>query len=362
MATALPTELQPIVVTERVSRIKLINTELQKFWGFQDGGPNSMPVPVRSGTYDVFNDTREVATSVVPGSPSQNVAPQPFGTVNFAIPEVNENVLLTAEKLFNLRTMGAGGNVIDMYGMNYVAEQEARLKQRLVNFREFQAAALMRGSYSFTAAGGSSAFSHSFSGGTYTVDYKVPSTHKTTINSIIGTTWANIAATIVTDILDINAFSSEETGRGIKHAHCNSTMWQNIVSNTQVQNLAGSVNQPYEISRNNDSEDYTAVLKAIPWLTFHINDNGLNLSGTFTKFFADTQITFTVEPGSDIASYYTCPTPVVEYEGGPILGVNGEKIWHMTASDPAGYKLRGCLSGLPALKVPKGIFCATAVF
>jgi major capsid protein E len=358
MATALPQELQPAVVSERISRVKPIMTELQKFWGF-DGG-NVKPVPIRTGTIDIFNDTRQVATGVIPGSASANVPPNPVGTFNYAIPEVRENIALKAEKLFNLRQMGASGNVIDQYGLNYIAEEEQFLKQKLNGFREFQTAALMRGSYTYSKVGGSTNLVHSFSGGTYTVDYKLPSTNTGSLNSSISAAWSNAGTKIVSDILAVNALSANVTGRGIRHAFCNSVVWQYIVSNTQVQNLAGSVNMPYDVVRNNDSEDYSMVLKAVPWLKFHVNDNGLELTaGTFSKFFADTQITFTVEPGPDIASYYTCPSPVVEYDGGPILGVQGEHYWYTSLRDPAAYQLNTVLSGMPVPKVPGGIFNAT---
>jgi hypothetical protein len=360
MATALPTELQPVVVAERVSRIKLVNKNLQNFFGFQEGGSNVQQVPLRTGTIDVFNDTREVASSVTPGSASNNIAPVPVGTFNYAIPQVFENELLSAEKLFNLRQVGSMN--IDQYGMNYIVEQEAKMKQRLTNVREFQTAALLRGSYSYSGSGGKSAFTHSFSGGTYTVDYQVPSTNKTNINGIIGTSWANSAAPIIGDLGDIDAYSVELTGRGIRHAFCNWTMWQNVLSNTQVQNQSGSVNRAFERIMKDGDDEYTAILHAAPWLTFHINNNGLNLNGTFTKFFADTQISFCGDPDNMLASYYTCPTPIVEYDGAAVQGVHGEKVWYTSVRDPAAYALYSCLSGLPLLKLNKGIFNATAVF
>lgn len=358
MATALPQEFQPAIVAERVSRIKPIMTKLQKFWGFD--GPNVTPVPIRTGTIDIFNDTRQVATAVIPGSASANVAPNPVGTFNYSIPEVRENEVLKAEKLFNLRQIGSSANVIDQYGLNYVAEQEKFLKQKLVGFREFQAAALMRGSYTYSKQGGSTNLVHSFSGGTYTVDYKLPSTNTGNLNSIISANWSTTSTKIIDHILAINALSANVSGRGIRHAWCNSVVWQYIVNNTQVQNLAGSVNMPYDVVRNQADEDYTMVLKAVPWLQFHVDDNGLELTaGSFTKFFSDTQITFTVEPGSDVATYYTCPSPVVEYDGGPVMGVQGEHYWYTSLRDPAAYQLNTVLSGMPILKVPAGIFCGT---
>ncbi|MGC4002883.1 MAG: major capsid protein [Pirellulales bacterium] len=361
MATALPQELQPVVVAERVSRIKVINDTFQKFWGFN--GDNVTPVPVRTGTIDIFNETRQIATAVVPGSASANIAPQVVGTFNYSIPEVRENENLKAEKLFNLRQMGSSANVIDVYGMNYVAEQERFMKQKLVNFREFQAAAMLRGSYTYSKIGGGTSLSHAFTGGTYTVDYQVPSANKNQLSGAIATTWLTTTNKIVDHIVAVNKLSASQSGRGIRHAFCNSTIWQLVVNNTQVQNLGGSVNQPFDyIERSDKSEDYTAKLKAIPWLTWHITDNGLDVGGSFTTYLADTQCTFTVEPGTDVASYYTCPSPVVEYDGGPIVGKQGEHYWYTSMRDPAAYQLNTVLSGMPILKIPTGIFYGTVVF
>lgn len=361
MSTALPTELQPVVVIDRMSRIKVINNTLQNFWGLGADGPNERPVPIRRGSEDIYNETREVATAILPGSVSSTIAPHPVGSFNYSIPLSHESMPLDAERLFNIREIGKGANVIDVYGMNYIADQEREMKRRMVNMREFQVAAMMRGSYTYTQSG--QMFTHSFSGGTYTVDYQIPSTNKTTINSIIDATWATTTTHIPAHLFAINAYSIELSGRGIRHGFINSAMWANLLKNTDLQNQAGSVNQIFDyIDRNEQDETFTARLKAIPWITWHINDNGLKLSGTFTKLFADTQCVLTVQPDAEIAQYLMCPTPVVKNYGAPVTGIVGEDYWYLATPDPAGYQLHTCLSGLPFLRIPKGIFNATPVF
>lgn len=358
---ALATVLQPAAILERVSRLNLINTTLQKSLGMQRGGPRVRTSPYgRRGSYDVFNDTREVAGAKGPGAVSTTIARQPVGNVPFQIPRAAENMPMLYESIHNNRRSGGPVGEIDAMGQQYIADQEKIVAQRIANLREFQCAAMLRGSYSFSQTGMDD-FTHAFSGGSFTVNYQIPATNLTKLNmlgagDILATSWDNAAAPIVTDLFQIQQGFNQQIGRGLAKVICTSVVWGYVLANTQVQNQAGSVNQVFEyITKNEEEQTFTAKLKAVPWVTWEINDSGVNLSGTFTKLIEDDHAVFLPQLTDEIVSYWECGEPVVEYDGGPAVERVGEYYYMVNKSDPARIELHSVFNGLPVLKNPQAI-------
>ncbi len=368
MATpALPTLLQPSVVNERISRLRVINNTLQNHFGMQAGGPNVRRSPSgRRGAYDVFNDTREVATARLPGATSATIARNPRGTVAFSIPRIAEKKPLLMEELSNLRPLGGPTNVVDQMGELFIADEETINRQRVTNAREFQVAAMLRGSYTYTQTGDD--LVHGFSGGGVTINYQIPTGNKSQLNmlgggDIIGTSWDNAAAPISTDLFQINAAFIQLTGRGLTDVWVTSVVWANILANTQLLAQAGTVNRVFEfIEKNEETEEFTAKLNAIPWVTFHITDNGLNLAGTFTKLIPDTAAVFATRQGPQVAKYYECGEPVVVEWTRQSLYAQGEYYYYDLKGDPACYVLHSIFNGIPVLFIPASIAFGTVVF
>ncbi len=363
---ALADLMQPYAVNIRVSRLRVINDTFQKALGFQVGGPNIKRSPTgERGAYDVFNETREVPRARFHNAASGVIARQAVGTVQFQIPRSAEKMPLLLRDIANLRPIGGPVDQLDEAGEKYIADQEKIMKQRAVNLREFQCAAMFRGSYGYTQSGDD--LTHGFTG-TYTVDFRVPSGNKTQLDmlgagSIIGTSWANAGAPIFTDLLEINKAFIQLTGRGLKHVYVNSVIWNRVVNNTQIQALAGIANPPVkELKRDESSEDFTAILNAIPWVTWHITDNGVNLEGTFTTLLPDTGAVFTVEITPEIAAYYECDEWVVDWVGRPPQPRQGAYFWAKPQDDPARYDLNMVHNGLPVLFIPAAIAFGTVVF
>jgi hypothetical protein len=363
VAVAIPQLLQPAVVNDRVSRLKVINTVLQNMLGFGAGGSNVRQSPYgRRGSYDVFNDTREVAGASAPGMPATTIAPQPVGNVPFQIPRINESVALLAELLHNMRPIGGPVSQTDTAGLQYVADQERILKQRITNLREFQCAAALRGSYTYTLGTPFQPFTHGFSGGSITIDFQIPTGNKTKLDmlgagDILGTSWDNAASPIITDLLQINAAFIQLTGTGLTDLIVTSVGWGYIAANTQVINQGGSANTYFEvISRDEESQTFTVRLRAVPWLTITVLDNGLNLSGTFTKLVEDDHGVFLSRVGGpNVAQYWECSEPVSEWVGQPQTPRFGEYYWVAPTANPTGYQLFSLHNGLPVLKVPAAI-------
>lgn len=363
----LPTFLHPQMVMARISRLIVINTTLQDRFGTGAGGSNVRKTPSRSGSYDVFDDTREVATATVPGAPAVHIARQPVGNVPFRIPRSAEKLPIPKETVNQIRPVGGQVNEIDELGRQYIQDQEQIVRQRNTNLREFQTSAMLRGSYTFTQSG-VDMFTHAYSGGSITVDYQIPAGNKSQLDmtgdgDIIGTAWDNSAAPIVRDLLAINAAFIENVGIGLHDVFVTSVMWGHIVVNAEVQSLAGSTNDPVlEFKRDEVKQEFTAVLRGAPWVTFHIVDNGLNLSGTFTKLIADTAGVFTTGIDSRVVQFWECPEPVMNPVTQAESNEYGEYYYHKLLDDPVSYEFHSRYNGLPVLLIPAAICYATLDF
>lgn len=364
MAIAIPSLLQPAAVLDRVNRLKVQNTTLQRKWGMQSGGNGERTSPFgRRGSYDVFNDTRVPMSMTQPGAPSVAQAPNPVGNVPYQIPRNHEHIPLLAEVLHNLRPIGGPAGQIDEGGMSYISEQERILKQKATNQREFMVAGMMRGSMSWTIPSAFSNPSLAYSGGAVTMDYQMPAGNKSQANmlgagNIIGTAWDNTAAPIVSDLLELNAAFIQLTGRGLRWIYTTSTVWQFMLAATQVQNLAGSVNQPFEyITRNEETEEFTARLRAVPWLPITVSDNGLATGSAqaFEKFCPDTHIMCGIDADPITAQAWHCGEPISRWQGAPTTIINREDFWIAPVWNPTGWWLMGLLNFLPVLQVPAGL-------
>ncbi len=371
MSLALPTALQPEIINERISRLKVQNTVLQKAFGLGMGGANVRQTPSRRGVYDVFNETRDLPPAVTPGAVAATMDRQPVGAVTFTIPRAATNTPILMEEVNQLRPIGGPAGDIDQLGEKYILDQEANVRQKYVNLREFQVASMLRGSYTFSQSA-PDRFVHDFSGGTITVDFQIPAGNKSQLNmlaggDVIGTSWDNAAAPIVRDILAIDQAFQQLCGRPLTDIWVNSTVWGHVIVNTEVQNTAGSVNNPVESITRDNSEDnlsFTAILKAVPWVTWHITNHALNIgsSNTTTRLIADTMAVFTARMDGNIVQYWECPEPVVDPVTGAMSNQYGEYYYAKAIDNPVSYELHGRFNGLPILKIPAAVAPGTVVF
>lgn len=359
----LPQILMPTPINSVISQLNVVNDRLQSFFGGGVGGGNSQQFRGRNFGYDIFNQTREVATGRAPGAPAGAIAPNPVGRVSGVFPRFNEKVPLLFEQIHNLRVIGGPTNQIDAAGESYIRRQAQILAQRFVNAREFQYAALLRGSYTYTISGDD--LLQNFSGGSITVDYQVPSGNKTATGgsfssnlapngtNLITAAWSNTSTDIPAQLYAINAAGEQLTGFPVKHVWCNSTVWNYVTSNTKIQGLSGTANVVFDVlTRSDNTHDFTATLRGMPWLTWHITDGGLNLNGTFTKFLPSTHASFLPDPSPEWVTYYEGSEVVVEVVGNQQQERFGSYFWAKPTDDPAGYQLHGVHNGIPALFVP----------
>lgn len=359
--------MNPLVVNLTVRRLIVNNDSFQKALGFQIDGPNTQLAPggAARGMYDVFDETRRVPGIRMHHAHAATIKPQKVGTVGYVIPRSSEQLPLLLWDLTQMRAIGGPGGEVDKGGEKYIMRQQAYLKQAVVNLREFQTVAMLRGSYGFTESGDD--LNHGFTG-TDTVDYQIPSGNKSQLDmlgagSIITTSWANTAAPIITNLLMIDKAFTQLTGRGLSDIFCNSTMWANVLNNQQVQALAGAVNNPIrEMKRDATTQEFTVNLNGMPVFTFHVTNNGVDLSDTFTLLIPDTMAIFTVKLSSEIAAYYECEEYVVDFKGKSPQPRRGAYFWSVPEGNPSRYDMFSLHNGIPVLYVPKAIAPATVVF
>lgn len=370
--------LRAVRINARISQLRVSNDTLQRIFrcsvigGVErslnpDGGPTSAPSDLISDQggmdfyWDIFNGTRAVPGERPFGVSAENIAPQPVGAQRGSYPRSAEKVNLLAAVVDNQRPIGALGR--DVRGEQYVMDQERILAQRMVNLREFQLAAMLRGGYDYSTIVGES-IRHAFPTSTPTINFQIDRMNddpNVSGNTIVGVSWATAATcTPADDLLELNQRMEETTGYGIKHVWMNSTVWALLLNSTQILARAGSANTPYlTFQRDPNFPNMTvfeATLAACPWVVFHICDEVLVLSGsTNTKIFPDKFITCFPEPSAEWFQYYAGSEPIAENEQMESVERYGAYFWNRRRVDPTVYELHGSHVGIPAPKVPKNI-------
>jgi len=354
--------LAPKTIRKAISQLDLPGTTLQKLMGW---GLNSSNVRHQSGrnfSYDIFDHSRAIATGRAPGQAASLTAPQKAGHIAATFPRSAEVIGLLDEDLLNRRAIGGPSDDLDYGGENYITRQEVYPAQRYANLIEFQTAAMFRGSYSYTEDGDD--LRHSFSGGETTIDYRVPAGNKGQLDmlgsgEILDADWATAGTDIPRHLHEINAAMVQLTGLGLSHVILTGVGWQYILNNTKVQSQGGSSNVVFQSMQRASSGEFTAVLRAIPWITFHVVDYGLDVyngtSDVFSKLIPDDRAVFLPEPSPRWAQYLEGSEIVTEGPNGPKAERFGFYPFAYPTHDPSGWNLCGVFNGIPALYTPSAL-------
>jgi hypothetical protein len=351
--------LAPKTIRKAISQLELPGTTLQRLLGW---GLNSTNVRHQSGrnfSYDTFNNAQTIAGGRVPGQAAARVSPQNVGNTSATFPRSAEVISLLDEDLLNRRAIGGPSDDLDLGGESYITRQEVYLAQRFSNLIEFQTAAMLRGSYSYTADGDD--LRHAFSGGQTTIDFGIPAGNKGQLDmlgsgDLLDADWATAGTDIPRHLQEINAAMIQLSGLGLAHVVLTGAAWQYILNNTKVQTQGGSANVAFESLQRVSSGEFTAVLRAVPWITFHIVDYGLNVwngaAETFTKLIPDDRAVFLPEPSPRWAQYLEGSEIVTEGPHGPKAERFGFYPFAYSTHDPSGWNLCAVFNGIPALYTP----------
>lgn len=354
--------LAPKTILQAISQLDLPGASLQRLFGWGAGGTNRARQSGRNFSYDIFNHTRKLASARGPGQAASRQAPQRVGHVQATFPRSSEAIPLLDEDLLNRRRIGGPSDELDEGGESYITRQEAYLAQRFTNLIEFQTAAMLRGSYSFDTVGDD--LRHGFSGGDTTVDFRIPAGNKDQLDmlgdgDLIAAVWSNASTDIPAQLQNINAAMVRLTGLGLAHVVLTGVGWQYVLNNTKVQTLGGAGRAPFETLRRVGQGEFSAVLRAIPWITFHVIDYGLEVwdgsAETFTKLVEDDHAIFLPEPSPRWAQLIEGSEIVTEGPGGVRAERFGFHPYGYATHDPSGWELCAVYNGIPALYTPQAV-------
>lgn len=376
--------LAPLVVKRTISRLNLPGTALSQLFGwnigngpiagaiFQDGNEgeggtahrgNTEDSAIRTGQYDIFDHTRKIASGLTPGASLTRTKPQKVGQVQYTIPRAGERMTLKYEDLNNMRKIGSNADQIDSRGRRYLLMQERYLAARFANMVEFQTAAMIRGSYSFTQYG--DRLAQSFSGGEITIDYQRPAGNLGKLQmgtgaDIISADWDSASTDIPDQLYRINDAMINQCGQGLKHVVVTSRGWGYLMNNTKIQTQGGSSRAPFEELARKSYGQFVGILRNLPWVTFHIVDYGLEIETaentyTYTKMIDNDYAAFLPEINDSWSIYIRGGEEVVEGPNGAQSFQYGFYPYSYPEFDPAGHNLCMVHNGFPANPVPKAI-------
>lgn len=351
-----------------VSRVKKAEFPISRFFGFDFGGSNVEQFGGRDFRYDIFDHTRRVAKGRAPGAALATSKPQAVGHVFNIFPRAGEQIPLSDERIFNMRQIGGSADeTLSPAAERYITMQEVYLAEKFGNIRELQSAAMLRGAYTYVTDGDD--LYHSFSGDDVTVNYQIPDGNLTKLDmlgagDILTASWATAATDIPGNIFAINKAMKQLTGFGLNHIICKSPIWQNVINNDNVKAQGGSANVVFERIQQDGDSNFTAVLRAIPWLTFHILDHGLELGpdDTFTDMIETNHAVFLPDPSPEWATYLEGSEIVTEGPNGVRAPRMGFHAWAYPEHNPSGWQLCGVHNGIPALTNPNAVANGTVVF
>lgn len=364
--------LHPQVIFESVTnRVKKTNDTLQRFWGVQLGSGNKEEIPGRVGSYDIFDNVRTAAKGRAPMTAAATSAPQAIHAQPVTCLRLFEKIPMYYERIFPLRKLGRPSTEVDPGGADYIERQKAVLRTKFDNAREALVAGMMLGTCQILISGED--WFIVFTGGTFTIDWQIPAGNKNQVTGSIASTWLNTTnATVFEDVLAVDTLFTSLHGWPLRHIWVNSTVWGYVTNNAGIKARSGSSNIVFtkfeglgSINKTEyNQDDYQAEIRCLPGIVWHIYNGGLALgseSGTFTKFFGDTQAIFTIEPDPMIVSMVEGSEYVQENEMTPAQEQR-TYFYPQYVREPAKIEIVGISNIMPALRVPKSIAPATVVF
>lgn len=402
MPASLMELLSPQVVLRVVSRLKAGRGPLASWLGWQPttynedtvslSGPNTIRNgSVRNVTYRVFDHTRVPMRARAPGTGPATIPANPMGQNTVSIARFHQKVPLLYEFLGNLSPMIGPNSQVDEGGQNYITQQITYLAEQANNMVEVMAAAMLRDSLYFVYSGDNwlptfTAPVAPLNG--FQVKFNVPTGNTGQLNmlgtgNIITVGWNNVAASIVGQLQQIIAAYAQLSRFTMTEIWINSTMWLNVITNTEVRNLAGSANTPFAefdseeepgMEGSGPANRYSAILRGQPTIRWHFCDDAVALSPLSTGGSADIDPIYTTYPATALATlaklvpdntaiFTTAPTRdwqslmhggeyVVENPGQPASLKVGYHFWKEFVTQPSALEILALLNAVPALFVP----------
>lgn len=371
--------LRPITLTKVISRQMAAEKWILQFMGMQPGGVNEEFFGHgRSGSYQVFNNTRNVGRGRAPGVAAAIASRNPIGTVPIVYPRMHEEIPLLAEELHNLAQIG-DPRMRDIAGTSYIQRQTQFQAQKAANWRAAQVFGMLRDELYVTTAGDDWYFNYSSSGAQFQIASNMPAGNKSQLDmlgdgDIIDISWNNPTADIPKHLSDIDAAFQELYGGRLENVICQGAIWQYIIKNDHVASQAGIANTPFRMfervvgTREDGSPLNVSVgeLTCRPGVLFYITDEGLDLgapgSETFTKYVGDNDAIFMPSPNSGAFSMQLGSEPIAEYDGGAKTVRVGLSAWSKESANPTVTEIFALDNALAINHIPNSVAYGTPVF
>lgn len=350
------------VVTGVMSRTKSPPAVVSNWLKMNLGGSNTKKVSGDIATWDIFDKTLTLATGRVRGAGPGVITRQSLGSKSFRMHRSFLKFNLLDDEIFNKRALGS--REVDARGQDYVMRQEKYLAEQFINMREFMVTRMLRGGFGLSQ-NGQDLIPVEYGAGTFDVTFDIPAGNLTQLDilgagSIIGTSWDTLAsATPIANMMSVSSAFEQKAGYPLKHVWMNSYRWMKLVGTTEVINLGGSVNTPFDYIERDPSQAnadgiptdyYRARLRGAPQFDIHVSNAVLNVNGTVTQTFDNDDVMFAPDLpniGNEVMEMFEGSEIVrenVSDQGSEKFGFNA---WTTPTIDPAGRDLKALDISLP---------------
>lgn len=389
MATSLQTLFARDVAAQIVVRTASTSSFLLNLFGMQPGSGTVMQNPLgRQFAYNIFDGIQTAAPMSAPLASAITVNPKVIGRVQGTTGRVFIATEMFTETLNEL-SFSAGQSADDAKAQ-YITYQNQTMGQRLANFRTAVLAGAFRNTLYKVPSGNQEFITWTAGPPGTQIDFQIPAGNLGKLamlgaGDIIGTSWSNAGALIYEDLSEINQAFMQLWGGGLGTIVVNSVVWANVLKNTQLQSLAGSVNTIVERQERiylNDGDGATtsrsnylkAVLRAAPWIDWYVYDEGMQLgtpsdptATTYTKFVDDTHALFLPRMDDPFIrnqcfGAWEGSEPISELDGqAPVMrtGMYGYMVNYANVPRTTIY---GLDNFIPAFKIPKALAYGLVIY
>lgn len=373
--------LKPDVVLGTISRTRFHYPTFSKFLGLvpdtvmnEDGVVSlnlagAQKFSVRSTAVDIYNRVRSGVDLLAPMAPAKRIALNPIGTSTYTVARMHPSIYLEWDRMANRREIGSGATVIDVRGQKYITNQTTTLAARVFNTLEILALGLTRDLLYMAGTGTSiDSWTPTFTSASSIgrINAYIPTGNLTTLNmdgggAIIDATWATDTTKILTHLQKIDDGLVYGTGYPLRDIWINGIWWNYVINNTEVRTAAGTAATPFSTFEyvdglggpDRDTLPYRkAELKCLPGVTWHINNERIDVAGSTVKKIPDGRAYFFPALDDDCIQLGTYAELISEQNGQAPTPHDGLTVWHQYLANPSVVEVYALLNAIPMIKIP----------